>query len=176
MASTPNKPADALENRAGPPAAEANKKRSYDEATDSKKDTDAPPLKEARIEESVAAQPKVQAQDNNMKEKELEMSKQNDEGSITSTDNKENSADKNSESDQEEDDEPPAPLLLQPSKMNEEDSTKFREADQRRSRDEKAVRNAHSKLMKAKAEMVKAQAKFEEWYVLDLLFLLLIVL
>jgi hypothetical protein len=65
-----------------------------------------------------------------------------------------------------EDESPPADTLkLQPQSMNAEDSAKFHEADNRRMKDDRAVRSAHSKMLKAKAEVSKAQARYEEWYV-----------
>ena len=170
MASRSNNVVDAPQETADPPAVEANKKRSHAKisaATNSKKGADSPPLKEARLEEPAASQPLIQTEDN-LKEAETDASKQNGEVYAKSANNEEKSSDEDPESEQ---DEPPVPLLLQPepSKMNEEDSAKFHEADQRRSRDDKAVRSTHSKLIKAKAEMVKAQARFEEWYVLNFL-------
>jgi hypothetical protein len=73
------------------------------------------------------------------------------------------------EKDDSSEDEAPAPpeslLKLQFAKpeMNDEDSAKFRQADNRRIKDDRAVRSAHSKLLKAKTEAAKAQAKYEEW-------------
>ncbi|KAL3785750.1 hypothetical protein ACHAWO_009536 [Cyclotella atomus] len=72
------------------------------------------------------------------------------------------------EKDDSSEDEAPAPpeslLKLQFAKpeMNDEDSAKFRQADNRRIKDDRAVRSAHSKLLKAKTEAAKAQAKYEE--------------
>jgi hypothetical protein len=75
----------------------------------------------------------------------------------------------NEEKDDSSEDEAPAPpeslLKLQFAipEMNAEDSAKFRQADNRRIKDDRAVRSAHSKLLKAKTEAAKAQAKYEEW-------------
>ena len=69
--------------------------------------------------------------------------------------------------DSSEDEEPPDPIKLEFAKpqpeLNAEDSAKFREANHRRVKDDRAMRLAHSKLLKAKADAAKAQAKFEEW-------------
>ena len=78
------------------------------------------------------------------------------------------------EGDSSSDDEAPAPPealkieFLKPKEelidaMSPEDSRKFREADSRRMRDDRAVRSAHSKLLKAKNEAARAQQRYEEW-------------
>ncbi|KAL3784308.1 hypothetical protein HJC23_004972 [Cyclotella cryptica] len=77
------------------------------------------------------------------------------------------------EGDSSSDDEAPAPpealkiQFLKPKEelidaMSAEDSRKFHEADSRRMKDDKAVRSAHSKLLKAKNEAAKAQQRYEE--------------
>ena len=65
---------------------------------------------------------------------------------------------------EDDDESPPSPSFQLPStKMSEDDAAKFREADERRVNDETAVRAAHGKLLKARNDLTKAQAKYEEW-------------
>ena len=82
--------------------------------------------------------------------------------------------DSSSSSDDDDDDEaPPCPPeslkpFLKPKEemieaMSPEDTRRFREADARRIKDEKAVRSAHSKLLKAKSDVAKAQQRYEDW-------------
>ena len=73
---------------------------------------------------------------------------------------------KQDEDSSEDDESPPSPAFQLPStKMSEDDNAKFRGADSRRVNDEKTVRAAHGKLLKARNELTKAQAKYEEWWV-----------
>lgn len=131
------------------------KKRCREEADEP---DDDPPAKGARVE-SPKAPPEPQHPDVEVASPSGELADEEEEAvEVVNESSKDDSSD----------DETPAPpdsLKLQVVKpeMTEEEAVQFQEANTRRIKDDRAVRIAHSKMLKAKAEADKAQEKYEEW-------------